>query len=155
METIKIYLHSSVDLITNSSTVIFTYSEGSLGSVKELVNEMLKVFGYEGKTFDDFFYAETFIEDDYNYSKERCGFGFPKGIKDEKTFIKEIKLKVLKGEIEKPEWMINAEEYDGYYDGFNFPTVLEILPKSEEYAELANKLLNYLYSTEHDGTRNS
>ena len=154
METIKIYLHSSVDLITNSSTVIFTYSEGSLGSVKELVNEMLKVFGYEGKTFDDFFYAETFIEDDDYYSETEYDFGFPEDIEDEKTFIKETKLKVLKGEIEKPEWMVNAEEYDGHYECYNIPTVLEILPKSEKYAELAKKLLNYLYSTNHEATRN-
>lgn len=41
----KLKIHSGVDLITNSSTVIFTYSEGSLSALKDLVDEMLKTFG--------------------------------------------------------------------------------------------------------------
>ena len=32
---IKIPLHSTTDLITNSSTVIFTYSENSVGALKQ------------------------------------------------------------------------------------------------------------------------
>ena len=131
---IKIKLHSSVDLITNSSTVIFTYSDGSLSAVKDLVNEMLKVFGRE-ETFDDIFYAQV-LPDDYNEDNE-----LPENYK-------ELEVQYIKGEIEKQDWMENSERYD-YYSG---DTSLYIIPKDEKYSELANKLLKYLYSTSHVAT---
>ena len=131
---IKIKLHSSVDLITNSSTVIFTYSDGSLAAVKELVNEMLKVFGKE-KTFDDIFYAQV-LPDEYNEDKD-----LPENYK-------ELEVQYIKGEIEKQDWMENSERYD-YCSG---DTSLYIIPKDEKYSELANKLLKYLYSTSHEAT---
>jgi transglutaminase-like putative cysteine protease len=101
MKPIKIKLHSSVDLITNSSTVIFTYSEGAVQAVRELVNEMLKVFGHEDKTFDDLFYAETFLEEEYYYSENNSKF--PDNVEDTAEFLKNIKAQVLVGEIEKPD----------------------------------------------------
>lgn len=58
METIKIKLHSVVDVITNSSTVIYTYQNGSIEPAKELINEMIKLAGIEGKTADDLFTFE-------------------------------------------------------------------------------------------------
>ena len=131
---IKIKLHSSVDLITNSSTVIFTYSEGSLSAVKDLVNEMLKVFGRE-ETFDDIFYAQV-LPDEYNEDKD-----LPENYK-------ELEVQYIKGEIEKQDWMENSERYD-YLNG---DTTLYIIPKDEQYSELANKLLKYLYSTDHRAT---
>jgi len=156
MKPIKVILHSSVDLITNSSTVIFTYSEGSIEAVKQLVNEMLKIFGIEDKTFDDLFYADVFLKKNYHYKDEddeENKFGFPEDVEDSDAFINETKLKVLKKEIEKPEWMINAEESEGYYEYYPYPTALELLPKDEKYSELANRLLKYLYSTNHEATR--
>ena len=151
MKTIKLKLHSSVDLITNSSTVIFTYSEGSVSAVKDLVNEMLKVFGKE-ETFDDIFYAQSFLEEDYHYYEAD---NFPDGIEDKLKFLEEIKVQVLKGEIEKPDWMKSAEENEENegYSYYQNSTNLELIPKDEKYDELANKLLKYLYSTNHEATR--
>jgi hypothetical protein len=152
MKPFRIILHSAVDLITNSSTVIFTYSEGSLQAVKDLVNEMLKVFG-EDKSFDDLFYVEVFLKHDYYYyGDDEEKENFPQ-VEDKKEFLKETKLRVLKKEIPKPEWMVEAEESDTYYDGYKYPSVLEILTKDEKYSELASKLLKYLYSTDHEATR--
>ena len=128
---IKIKLHSSVDLITNSSTVIFTYSEGSLSAVKVLVNEMLKTFESD-LTFDDIFWAQV-LPDGYNDDIE-----LPENYE-------ELEVQYIKGEIDKPEWMVNCERYD-YYEG---STSLHLIPKDEKYSELANNLLNYLYSTNH------
>ena len=130
-KVIKIKLHSSVDLITNSSTVIFTYSDGSLAAVKELVNEMLKVFGKE-ETFDDIFWAKV-LPDNYDDEQE-----IPENWK-------ELEIQYIKDEIEEQEWMKNREQYD-YYTG----NTLNLIPKDEKYSELANKLLKYLYSTGHE-----
>lgn len=173
MKTYKIVLHSHVGLITNSSTVIFTYSEGSYDAVKELVNEMLKVFG-EDKTFDDLFYAEVFLEscDDYFYSfedkddEELRVEGFDEELiqinniedwkeKDGKQndYITELKKKILTKEISKPEWMIKIEDNEDD-EGYKNSSALEIMPKDEKYSELANKLLKYLYSTDHEATGN-
>lgn len=145
---IKIKLHSSVDLITNSSTVIYTYSNGSISAVKELVNEMLKVFGHEDKTFDDLFYAGVFLEEDYHYYEVDS---FPE-VADNSNFLEETKRQVMKGEIEKPDWMTIAEGSESW-SGYSRSTNLEIMPKDEKYGNLANKLLRYLYSTDHDATR--
>ena len=134
METFKIKLHSSVDLITNSSTVIFTYSNGSLSAVKELVNEMLKVFGKK-ETFDDIFWAKV-LPDEYDEAQE-----IPENYR-------ELEVQYIKDEIPKQEWMKNCERCD-YYEG---DTTLNLIPKDEKYSELANKLINYLYSTSHEAT---
>ena len=48
METLRIPIHSFVDVITNSSTVIYTYAgDNSVKICHEAVNEILKVAGSE------------------------------------------------------------------------------------------------------------
>lgn len=143
MKTFKIKVHSSVDLITNSSTVIFTYSEESLDAVKDLVNEMLKVFG-KTETFNDIFYAEVFAGDEYIYT-------------DSENYSKEIDLgqlmdDILSEKIEKPQWMKDVESDTSVYD-YTPSTSLYLKAKDEKYSELANQLLKYLYSTDHEATR--
>ena len=141
----KLKIHSAVDLITNSSTTIFTYSEGSLLALKELVNEMLKTFEKTEK-FDDIFYAEVFLEDNYNYIdfSEKLDL-----ISMDYDDIERIKHQILTREIRKPNWMVDAEDYcdDNYRE-----TVLEIIPKEEKYENIAKLLLRYLYSTEHEAS---
>jgi hypothetical protein len=151
MNITKIKLHSSVDLITNSSTVIFTYQDGSLEPLKDLVNEMLKTFG-RTETFDDIFYADVFLEDDYQYF-ESYNIECPLTGDDTDSQLKELKLQIIKGEIEKPQWMIDIEGEQSRCDYYLPDTQLEILPKDEKYSELANKLLRYLNSTDHEATR--
>jgi len=48
-------VHSYVDIITNSSTVIYTYSGGSLEKGKELIQAMLDLFDVKDKAVDDMF----------------------------------------------------------------------------------------------------
>ncbi len=63
METmIKCKFHSIVDVITNSSTVIFTY-QNSVSASKELVAEILKMSG-SSLSPDDVFYYGTFLDED-------------------------------------------------------------------------------------------
>lgn len=154
MKITKIKLHSSVDLITNSSTVIFTYQDGSLAPLKELVNEMLKTFD-RTETFDDIFYAEVFLDDDYKYydsdeEEDPCPFASADNPDEQ---LKELKLQILKGEIEKPKWMLDVENSESGYNYYLPDTCLEILPKDEKYSALANRLLSYLNSPNHEATR--
>jgi len=51
---IKIKLHSLIDLITNSSTEIYTYSSASIEACKNMVDEFFKMTGVN-KTCDDVF----------------------------------------------------------------------------------------------------
>lgn len=140
MKTFKIQIHSIVDLITNSSTVIFTYSQGSIKAVKELVNEMLKLFN-ENVTFDDIFYVNIFLNDKYMYEEdENCPID---------TDIDLLLDDILTEKIEKPEWMINIENtQDGF--GYEYSNSLYLKAKDEKYKELAEKLIKYLYSTHHE-----
>ena len=135
MQIIKINLHSIADLITNSSTVIFTYSEGSLPAAKELMNEVFKLLNID-KSFDDIFYAKV----------------LPKNISDHDDTPdnwKELLHQYIKDEIEFQSWMDPIEKYDYCTES----TTLYLIPKDEKYNELANKLLKYLYSTGHEATR--
>lgn len=140
--------HSVVDLITNSSTTIFTYSDGSESAVKTLIDEMLKVFNVD-KTADDLFYFGVFLEDDYNYFEYEEDDD-EEGFELTKELLEETKIKVLKGEIKKPEWMEKREDYRGNYDNYSASTNLTILAKDEKYNELASRLIGYLYSTGHE-----
>lgn len=71
-----IYFQSVNDIITNSSSEVFTvYNESSIDSVKILVNSILKAGGSRYK-FDDLFTAELIIdkdsaEEDYENSGDK------------------------------------------------------------------------------------
>lgn len=59
MNSVSFHIHSVVDLITNSSSEIFTFvNTGYIKSVKELINELLKQGG-STKTADDLFDIEV------------------------------------------------------------------------------------------------
>ena len=144
---IKLKLHSNVDLITNSSTVIFTYQESSLQPLRDMVNEMLKIFDRK-ETFDDIFSADVFLESTYNYlESNNCPTDVDK---------KELELlidKILKKEIEKPEWMKACEEEEDSYDYYQKSTQVYLIARNEKYSELANKILKFLNSPNHEATR--
>ncbi len=59
----KINLHSIIDLITNSSTEIYTFSGGSISACKEMVDEFFKALGID-KTCDDVFELSLDVEGD-------------------------------------------------------------------------------------------
>ena len=158
-KTIKLSLHSIVDLITNSSTVIFTYSEGSLDAVKALIDEIIKVFSsdisqYKGLTVDDLFYFGIFLDDVDLYSeywednKDELNddFKYPEDIEQ---YIDDI----LTEKIIKPQWMISTENAEICCEYYKANNSLYIKAKDEQHIELANKLLKYLYSTSHEATR--
>jgi len=62
MKSVKVNIHSMVDVITNSSTVIYTWASGGIDQVKELVNVILKASGSEKKVEDLFFIEERLTD---------------------------------------------------------------------------------------------
>ncbi len=157
MDLITINLHSAVDVITNSSTTIYTYSEGSPAKAKELINELLKVLGSD-LTADQMFYMGVFadkwhyLEKEYDYDEDDDGnpigtYGLPKEWFDDDTdmdlgkFVDDAIKDVISGK-ERPEWMtmVDDEESQG--------STLMVLPKAKKYTEVAKKITEFLYSTE-------
>ena len=106
MKKIKVNLHSSVDVITNSSTVIYTYQDGSEGPVRKLIEEIFKLAGIE-KSVDDIF-EFTVESDGYNDDLD-CDMNsiLYITVKDDK----------YKGIADKIESILNSVGADGGRDG--------------------------------------
>lgn len=71
-------IHSFVDLITNSSSEIYIYaSDGTIKSVKELINNLLRGVGSD-KTADDLFTFDVGVEIDNPtpYKERKPGEGW-------------------------------------------------------------------------------
>lgn len=136
---IKIPLHSVIDLITNSSTEIFVYSENSLKPAKELINEILKLQGSD-KTCDDVFDLKITM-DDYQIKNliEYGELDEDVQLELQKDITKHV-VEIQNGE--KPEWFVENK--------WHVETYLEITVKDKKYADLATKLKTFLYSTNHD-----
>jgi hypothetical protein len=169
MKQIKLKMHSLVDVITNSSTVIYTYQDGCEKPAKELINEMLKLTGETTKTAEDLFYFGVFLDDDSRYLEYACDHGIegvpypdytwddPKRKEYEAAndkWVTDIQTSILKGEIERPDWFNRASEAPDY--GWEPDTVLWIEPKEgtdAKYAEFIQKISTLLNSVSADGGR--
>ena len=143
----KIKLHSITDLVTNSSTTIYTYSDQSLEAMRTLVDEFFKAFGIDKKCNDVFTLTLTF-EDSYGYKSRLDYDNLPKELQGpshlkQSQAIDNILERVFNGEIEKPQWMLDIEN-----DGFRPSTTLKIVAKHEKHAKLAELFHSFLYSTE-------
>lgn len=150
----KIKIHSFTDLITNSSTVIFTYSEGSDAALEEMINELFKTFGID-KTCKEVFNMVILCEDDYlyrDYINELSNEELPEGITTETDF-NQLCTDVRTGKIEKPKWFKDVEENENDDSYYCPSTTLELIPKKEEYRKLADLITKFLYSTYHEATR--
>lgn len=71
MENITTNLHSFVDVITNSSTMVYISADkSSIDSVKNFINKILKISNSD-KTADDLFEFEVqydkYLKEDYEY----------------------------------------------------------------------------------------
>ena len=135
-------IHSIVDVITNSSTVIYTYQEDSIEPAKELVNEMLKLSGITDKTADDIFffnvlYGLDILHDLYHNNID------PEYKDCYDKFYSYITNCIQNNDI--PNWM--TPNYS-YYISYDLPrsTELYITAKEPQYQNLADKLLIFLNS---------
>ena len=154
----KLNIHSIVDVITNSSTVIYTYQD-STKEAKELLQEILNLIG-EKKEVDDLFYIGVFLEDGDYYTdylseevdEEEYPEGYPKDDwKARNRYIADLQEMILKGEVDKPEWMKRVEERTNY-NGYEYSTSLYILPKDEKYSELTKRMIAFLNFPSHESS---
>lgn len=153
---IKLKIHSVVDVITNSSTVIYTNQGFSVEPAKEMINEFLKVFGVEG-TWEDYFYIDAFADTYfYEYNAKIEGFDGFSTREAKNNFLKDTFNKVLRREIERPLWMKQAEgAYSQYGDDFSSVSddvELVIEAKDSKYNDLADKIKRFLNSPTTDAT---
>lgn len=158
VQTIKI--HSVVDVITNSSSVIYTFSGSAIKPLKELFTEIFKLLG-EPQHVDDVFdivaipesyvlydHFVDFVEDldpewpFYERYKKICEMTPPSRQESElvNLFVEKYKRGI------KEDWMDVGENSGG--------TKLKIFVKDEKYNELANKAIKFLYSTDHESIYN-
>lgn len=139
---IKVNFHSFVDLITNSSTTIYTY-QNSIEQTKELVQEVLNICGVKDKTPDDIFNYGTFYEAWYYADIIEDDENMPEDWKESQEYVENIIGKVMAGEMEKPEWL------DAEADLENGQSIyLYLHCKDEKYKHLADKIKNLLNSVD-------
>jgi hypothetical protein len=153
----KFSIHSIVDVITNSSTVIYTWQD-SISEAKELLQEVLKLSGVE-KNVDDLFCFGVFLSDNDDYAEmlndaspdEISEFpaDWPEGYEAQDDYLESLKERVMKGETVKPRWMDDLEKGDGY--DFALSTSLHIISKKETYKPIIDKMIRFLNSPNCDG----
>lgn len=148
-EFIKFHLHSFVSLITNSSTVIFMYQD-SIHQTKELVKEVLKLSG-EDKDPNDIFYYGVFCDNDRYLDNIPNELDLnPRDYKASEELLESLKIQIMKGEIEQPDWMSEAEDDSDWWAPSRY---LYLIPKEEKYKELGQKIRALLNSVNADGGR--
>lgn len=144
-------VHSFTDLITNSSTVIYTYSDGALKACQEMIDEFFKEFGIDKKC-EDVFNLVLLMTDTDVYGECFDEWLEENGIDPDSIDFEETMDKVQSGEIDKPKWMVEAEtpKKDRWGEPSRSSTSLYISAKSPEHEPLAKLIRKFLYSTRHD-----
>lgn len=141
-------------------TLTFIYSSQSIETLQELFTELINVFGYTViPKLDEMFYYGVFCKEN-TYSNYKHWNEAPDDLEipeiltavcakpsERLNYVRSIINEIIRGEIEKPEWMkyVEEEETCNIYDAAP-STFLYLIPKDEKYQELANKLLGFLYS---------
>jgi hypothetical protein len=141
----KIKLHSTIDLITNSSTEIFINSDASSNALDEMVDEFLKQLDSQLRCKDIFhmvvlsdsleIYQEYLDRQDSDFLEKQN----QQKPEDFDKFIDGV----ISGKNEKPTWFLEAEAKRE-----NTGTTLYISPKKKKYTKLAGLIREFLYSTE-------
>ena len=142
-------------------TITFIYSSESVEALKNLFIELRWVFGYTLiPEFDDMFYYGVFCKSvtyaNFNgwEKAQREGIEVPEILtamcptpSEREDFVKRIIIEIIRGEVEKPEWMKYVEEEMSCSCCNAAPsTFLILIPKDEKYRILAARLLDFLYS---------
>lgn len=149
-----IRIHSLTDLITNSSTVIFTYHSNTIDSLKGLINEILDLIG-ESKRCDELFKMGVVCEDWDQYSEYLEDPDFPE-LKD----MSNVDLNKIISGIEQgndpPPWFerlnneaLQSENYLGYMASQS----IYLVPLDPKYKGLAQKIINFLNAPQYEATR--
>lgn len=151
--SIKIKLHSEVDVITNSSTTIYTrVSSGGIDTVKDIVNTLLKI-GNSELTADDLFTFEITSDE---FDEQRLDLLYDRGILEEyvgrdisyndvdfDTLLNELFNKIKTGEYPEPDWWDYGYGHSG--ETPECASEITVTCKSDnEHAKKAAELLSSL-----------
>lgn len=136
----------------------FIYSSPSIEALEVLMDEILLVFGVN-LNINDIFYYNVFCREEtyanYQYwdeAPESLSVPFelynPCSTQSERIeYVRTVIKDIVINKIDKPEWMIYVEMEEKCSD-YELPpsTFLYIIPKEEKYQQLADKLMDFLYS---------
>lgn len=136
----------------------FIYSSPSIEALENLIKSFLATFNIP-KTIDEMFEygvfckPETYANFEF-WDEAPLNLCVPDNLtsvcskpSDRMNYVKMIIEQIIKGEIDKPEWMLYVEQTASCNKFNDAPsTFLTIIPKSDEYRDLANKLIEFLYS---------
>ena len=136
----------------------FIYSSPCIEPLQELINEMLLIFNSPLRV-DDIFYYGVFCKPE-TYANYQHWDEAPENLEvpfeltntcstsnDRTNYVNNVIKEVLRGEIDKPSWMIYIEMEEVCNEYEQAPsTFLYIEVKDETYQILAEKLINFLYS---------
>jgi len=161
MKTLKIPIHSMIDLITNSSTEIFVTSDSSVKPAKELLTELLKINGSD-KTCDEVFTLTVEVDNERladfladqmeEYDEELWN---KLGLEDASwqetdNIISKYLEDIEKGEIERPEWISTMiEDME-----ISIDTYLVVKSNDPKYDNFLELLKTFLYSPDYNETYN-
>jgi hypothetical protein len=123
-----------------------------------MIDEMLRVMGSNKKSTDVF---DLRIDQDndgvIDHVSDLEGEELPAELSahgdDAWKELRRIYAEIEAGAIQKPDWVEKLEEEYAESCDFRPDTTLVITPKSEEFAPLAKLVSKFLYSTEHEATR--
>ena len=92
-------------------------------------------------------------EDDYIYRTDDWDDvpNAPENRNERRDWIKSQIISVMKGEIDRPEWMSRVEDDDHGGDGYPPKSRLTILVKDEQYADLAKYIKSLVSGVDADG----
>jgi hypothetical protein len=134
---LEIPIHSQTEVITNSSTTIYTYSDRSPDACREMIDEIFKTFGINKKC-DDVFNLVVLLNNDEYYEHWIDNQGH-----ETEGDLGELIDKIRTGKASKPKWMSDAEKKREWGGG----STLTITAKSPEYEDVAKRIHKFLYST--------
>ena len=157
MHELRIKLHSMTDLITNSSTVIYTYSGASLNACREMVDEIFRVLGIDKKCDDVFSLrlssdldvydiCDTDPEDDVP-----AEFTTENGSDFNRNKVSELLNQIRNGQT-PPAWLDKIVERINDNRDYPLETTLIVTPNLPGFENLAKLISQFLYSTSHEAT---
>jgi len=161
----QVAIHSVTDLITNSSTTIYTHSDQSPKAMVEMIDGIFKVFGINKKC-EDVFDLSVEISDPECITDRVIDYlcddpttvpeDFYNQDIDEDLFNKLDKLysDIFDDGAKKPDWLAAAENIIIESMDYEPSTSLQITAKQPEYEEIAQLIINFLYSTSHSAGYN-
>jgi len=151
----KVVLHSFTDLITNSSTTIYTFSDESEQALVSLIDEICSTFGLKERCVDLFSLNvmpndnDRFIEwisEHHDEYPEIPSSLYEKGsYRVADNFINNV----CAGVIEKPLWFDTMKAEGMKFNAEYGPgTTLHVIPKNPKYEKIAKLVVKFLYSTD-------